>query len=60
MLEKLAIVGTIGAGLAIGLLWPASHRGAPAGGAAGPEVVIARSSDHHYYADAVVNGSHRG
>jgi aspartyl protease family protein len=56
MLEKLAIVGTIGAGLAIGLLWPASHRGAPAGGAAGPEVVIARSSDHHYYADAVVNG----
>ena len=56
MLEKLTIVGTIGAGLAIGLLWPTSHRGASADGAAGPEVVIARSSDHHYYADANVNG----
>jgi aspartyl protease family protein len=56
VLEKLAIAGTIGAGLAIGLLWPTSHRGAPAHDAAGPEVVIARSSDHHYYADAVVNG----
>ena len=56
MLEKLAIAGTIGAGLAIGLLWPTSHRGASPSGAGGPEVVIARSSDHHYYADAVVNG----
>jgi aspartyl protease family protein len=56
MLEKLAIVGTIGAGLAIGLLWPASHQRAPANGAAGTEVAIARSSDHHYYADANVNG----
>jgi aspartyl protease family protein len=54
MIEKIAIGGTIVAGVAIGLLWPtgkpASHPGA------GTELVIARSSDHHYYTDAQVNG----
>lgn len=57
MLEKLAIVGTVAAGLAIGLLWPTSHHGSGAGPASGAaDVVIARSSDLHYYADAKVNG----
>lgn len=56
MLERLAIVGTIGAGVAIGLLWPTSHRSPPGAGANAPDVVIERSSDHHYYADAQVNG----
>jgi aspartyl protease family protein len=56
MLEKLAIGGTVVAGLAIGLMWPSSHRPAPGATPAGPQVVIARSSDHHYYADADVNG----
>src|SRR5437763_16322237 len=57
MIEKLAIGGVIGAGLAIGLLWPTHHSPASAADTkAGAEVVIERSSDHHYYADAAVNG----
>ena len=56
MIEKLAIAGTIGAGVFIGLLWPTS-RHAPTSAAVSPiEVVIERNSDHHYYADAKVNG----
>ena len=54
MIEKLAIGGTIIAGVAIGLLWPSAK--APSHPGAGTEVVIARSSDHHYYTDAKVNG----
>lgn len=57
MFQKLALLVTIGAGVAIGLFWPTAQRSnaAPAGGG-GTEVVIERSSDHHYYADASVNG----
>jgi aspartyl protease family protein len=54
MLEKLAIAGTVGVGLALGLLWPTSHGSTAAPSSA--DVVLARSSDHHYYADANVNG----
>lgn len=54
MIEKLAIAGTIVAGVAIGLLWPTGKQ--PAGPATGTELVIERSSDHHYYTDAMVNG----
>jgi aspartyl protease family protein len=54
MIEKLAIGGTIIAGVAIGLLWPTAREPSVAG--AGTELVIARSSDHHYYADGKVNG----
>jgi aspartyl protease family protein len=57
MLQKLALMGVVGAGVAIGLLWPTGQRSRAAAIApAGPEVVIERSSDHHYYADASVNG----
>ena len=56
MIEKLAIGGTIVAGVAIGLLWPTSHHSPAADPAAATEVVIERNSDHHYYADASVNG----
>jgi len=59
MFQKLALVATIGAGVAIGLLWPTAQRSTAAAAAAGnnaPEVVIERNSDHHYYADASVNG----
>jgi aspartyl protease family protein len=56
MLEKLAIAATIAGGLAIGLLWPTSHRSAASAAGSNPAAVIARSSDHHYYADANVNG----
>ena len=57
MLQKLALLGVVVAGVAIGLLWPTAQRSSAASAAAsGPEVVIERSSDHHYYADAKVNG----
>jgi len=56
MIEKLAIGATIGLGLVVGLLWPLPHHSAPPGAPGGAEVVIERNSDHHYYADANVNG----
>jgi aspartyl protease family protein len=57
MLQKLTLVATIGAGVAIGLLWPGAQRShATAATATGTEVVIERNSDHHYYTDAIVNG----
>ena len=52
MFEKLAIAGTVAIGLAIGMLWPSPQHS----GRASAEVLIPRSSDHHYYADAAVNG----
>src|SRR3954471_20320602 len=54
MIEKLAIGGTIIAGVAIGLLWPSAK--APSRPGAGTEFIISRNSDHHYYTDAKVNG----
>jgi len=56
MFQKLALVATIGGGLAIGLLWPTPNHSSAAGAAGTPDVVLERSSDHHYYADANVNG----
>jgi aspartyl protease family protein len=57
MLQKLALVATIAAGVAIGLLWPTTqHSSAARANASGTEVVIERNDDHHYYADASVNG----
>jgi aspartyl protease family protein len=57
MFQKLAIFATIAAGVAIGLLWPTAQRSSAAPTrAGGAEVVIERNSDHHYYADASVNG----
>jgi aspartyl protease family protein len=57
MFQKLAILATIAAGVAIGLLWPTAQRSSAAPTrAGGAEVVIERNSDHHYYADASVNG----
>src|SRR6266496_789209 len=57
MFQKLALVATIGAGIAIGLLWPTPQRStASPATASGTEVVIERGSDHHYYTDAAVNG----
>ena len=57
MFQKLALLATVGAGVAIGLLWPSSNKGVSAhSSSAAGDVVIARSGDHHYYADASVNG----
>jgi aspartyl protease family protein len=55
MIEKLALIATVGSGVAIGLLWPSHHHPAAAS-PGGAEVAIERNSDHHYYADAQVNG----
>lgn len=57
MIEKLAVAGVIVTGLAIGLLWPNGHaKSGGAGQSGASDVVIARNADHHYYADATVNG----
>ncbi|MEO8456056.1 MAG: TIGR02281 family clan AA aspartic protease [Sphingomicrobium sp.] len=57
MFQKLALLATIVVGVTIGLLWPTPQRSSasPAKGSEA-EVTIERNSDHHYYADAVVNG----
>ena len=54
MIEKLAIAGTIIAGVTIGVLWPSAEK--PSDPRKATEVVIERSSDHHYYTDVNVNG----
>ena len=57
MFQKVALLATVCAGVAIGLLWPTSQRSNAAPTASsGTQVLIERSSDHHYYADASVNG----
>jgi aspartyl protease family protein len=57
MFQKLALLATVVAGLTIGLLWPTAQRSSAAPPrAGGAEAVIERNSDHHYYADASVNG----
>jgi aspartyl protease family protein len=57
MIQKLALLATIGGGVAIGLLWPTPrHSAASAAHPAATEVIIERSDDHHYYTDAQVNG----
>ena len=56
MLQKLLIVATIGVGTALGLLWPTSPDATPSSAERVAQVVIERGADHHYYADATVNG----
>jgi aspartyl protease family protein len=57
MFQKLAVLATVVVGVTIGLLWPTAQRSTAAPTpASGAEVVIERNSDHHYYADASVNG----
>jgi aspartyl protease family protein len=57
MIQKLALLVTVGGGVAIGLLWPTPrHTAASTANPPATEVVIERSDDHHYYTDAQVNG----
>jgi aspartyl protease family protein len=57
MFQKIALIGTIAGGVAIGLLWPTPQKTTAATAGTGvSDVVIAQSADHHYYADASVNG----
>ena len=55
MLQKIALVGVVAAGLVGGYFWP-SHP-APLAGAPGTiEESVTRSGDGHFYVDALVNG----
>src|SRR6476646_5041569 len=56
MFQKLSVILTIAVGIAIGAVWPTYQNRSAAAGTGVPDVVIARSGDHHYYADANVNG----
>lgn len=56
MLQKIALVGVVAAGLVGGYLWP-SHP-VPLAGAPGTiEEHVLRSGDGHFYVDAEVNGT---
>jgi len=56
MLERGLLVITLVAGAGVGLFWP-THRPQPAAAASSAiEVTLQRSSDHHFYANANVNG----
>ncbi len=52
---KTLLISTVVLGTAVGLAWPAYDR-AQQGSAAGTEVVLHRSSDRHFYAEANVDG----
>lgn len=53
---KTALIIVVIAGAAIGLLWSSAHKPPPTAGSP-TEVVLHRSSDGHFYADADVNGA---
>jgi aspartyl protease family protein len=56
MLERGLLVITLVAGAAVGIFWP-THREQPVASAkSGTEVTLQRSTDHHFYATANVNG----
>jgi len=56
MLERGLLVITLVAGAGVGFFWPA-HRPQPAAAASSAiEVTLERNSDHHFYANANVNG----
>ena len=56
MVFKAALIIVVIAGVAAGLLWSSAHKPPPPTGSA-IEVVLHRSSDGHFYADADVNGA---
>lgn len=57
MLGKLLLTGVVGAGLAIGFLWPTTPSASGVSPAVGPsEVILYRAPDKHYYAEVRVNG----
>jgi len=55
MIERALIVITVAAGAGVGFFWP-THRSEPSVASSAVEVTLNRSSDHHYYATASVNG----
>ena len=55
MIERALIVITLAAGAGVGFFWP-THGSEPTAANSAVEVTLSRSSDHHYYATASVNG----
>ncbi len=53
---KLLIFLTALAGIAVGLLWPPQDHGGGSSPGWAREVVLHRSSDRHFYAEAKING----
>lgn len=56
MLERSLLVITLVAGAAVGIFWPTQKQQPAASANSGAEVTLQRSSDHHFYATANVNG----
>jgi aspartyl protease family protein len=56
MLERGLIVITLVAGAGVGFFWPTHRPQAATSPTSATEVTLNRSSDHHYYATASVNG----
>ena len=56
-MQRIAIIATVVAGLGIGALWPATRGHTEVSGPAVKNVVLERSADGHFYADAEVNGA---
>ncbi|MCA1653825.1 MAG: TIGR02281 family clan AA aspartic protease [Sphingomicrobium sp.] len=56
-MQRLAIAAVVAAGLGIGALWPAARSQSRVGSPSVSDVVLERSSDGHFYADAQVNGA---
>lgn len=56
-MNKIIVLIVVALGLCLGLLLPFSPRASSAHAAEGQDVVLQRSSDGHFYADADVNGT---
>ena len=56
MIERALFAVTIVGGATLGLFWPLSRSESPAASSAAIQVMLQRSSDRHFYAQALVNG----
>ena len=55
MIERALFIVTIVGGASLGLLWPLNKSSSPSAATA-TEILLERSADKHYYAEAQVNG----
>jgi len=56
MLERVLFLATIAGGATLGIFWPLHKSASPVAAPSALEVTLERNSDHHFYADADVNG----
>lgn len=56
MLERALFLVTIAGGATLGIFWPLGKSESPSPSQSAVEVILERSSDRHFYADATVNG----